>query len=69
MPFFSSIFKSKDGAGTSSKSKKHAVQNSAALVAPPKPRWEDAWLRKDVEPEEVHELLRGCTHEMKSRGA
>lgn len=69
MPFFSSIFKSKDGAGTSSKSKKHAVQNGAALLAPPKPRWEDAWLRKDVEPEEVHELLRGCTHEMKSRGA
>ncbi|KAI9873248.1 MAG: hypothetical protein M1830_000623, partial [Pleopsidium flavum] len=67
MPFFSSIFKTKDGAGTSAKSKKRADQNGAAVLAPPKPRWEDAWLRKEVEPEEVHELLRGCTYEMKSR--
>ncbi len=68
MPFFSSIFKHKDGTGTTSKSKKHAAQNGVPVLAPPKPQWEDAWLRKDVDPEEVHELLRGCTYEMKSRG-
>lgn len=63
MPFFSSIFRNKDTA-----SKKTANQNGVTEVAPQKPRWEDAWLRKDVEPEEVHELLRGCTYEMKARG-
>ena len=63
MPFFSSIFKSKDTA-----LKKNATQNGFTEVAPQKPRWEDAWLRKDVEPEEVQELLRGCTQEMKARG-
>lgn len=63
MPFFSSIFKNKDSA-----SKKNANQNGVTEVAPQKPRWEDAWLRKDVEPEEVQELIRGCTHEMKARG-
>jgi hypothetical protein len=28
----------------------------------------DAWTRKSVDPEEVQELLRGCTLELKSRG-
>ena len=37
-------------------------------MAPLKPKWEDAWSRKDVEPEEVQELLRYCTYEIKSRG-
>jgi hypothetical protein len=63
MPFFSSIFKGKE-----SEKKKHAKQNGTAVEPPPKPRWEDAWLRKEVEPEEVQELLRLCTHEIKSRG-
>ncbi|MCJ1389339.1 hypothetical protein MMC18_002195 [Xylographa bjoerkii] len=63
MPFFSNIFKNKDAASA----KKQAQQNGAAPVALPKPRWEDAWTRKDVEPEEVQELLRCCTYEIKSR--
>ncbi|MCJ1242855.1 hypothetical protein MMC30_000050 [Trapelia coarctata] len=61
MPFFSNIFKGKDG-----HSKKHAKQNGI-VEAPTKPRWEDAWQRKEVDPEEVQELLRCCTYEIKSR--
>ncbi len=67
--FFSKVFKGKDGAGTSSKSKKNALENDSRALAPQKPRWDDAWLRKELDPEEVHELLRGCTQEMKSRGS
>lgn len=32
------------------------------------PKWEDSWLRTRVDPEEVAELLHGCTAEIKSRG-
>ena len=66
MPFFSKVFKSKEG--PSSSRSKDPPQNGAVPVAPPKPRWDDAWLRKNVGPEEIHELLRGCTSELKSRG-
>ncbi|MCJ1352458.1 MAG: hypothetical protein MMC33_002442 [Icmadophila ericetorum] len=62
MPFFSSIFKGKEGS-----SKKSPIHNGMPQEAPPKPRWADAWLRKDVDPEEVQELLRICTSEMKAR--
>lgn len=71
MPFFSRVFKKykdNDANRTKVKSKKHIEQDSPAAVVPPKPRWADAWTRKDVEPEEVQELLRGCTFELKSRG-
>ena len=63
MPFFSKVFRSKDSAA-----KKKVKENGVANGAPPKPKWEDAWQRPSIEPEEVHELLRGCTHEIKSRG-
>ncbi|KAL8693790.1 MAG: hypothetical protein Q9218_001438 [Villophora microphyllina] len=67
MPFFSRL-RSKDGGGATPKNKKQTNLNgSAPPPPPPKPRWADAWLRKDVEPEEVQELLRGCTNEIKSR--
>jgi len=64
MGFFSRS-KGKDGA-TKVKSKKGAAQPTNET--PPQPRWEDAWTRTSVEPEEVQELLRGCTLELKSRG-
>lgn len=64
MGFFSRS-KGKDGP-SKVKSKKGQAQNTAS-EAPPKPRWEDAWTRTSVEPEEVQELLRGCTLELKSR--
>ena len=71
MGFFSKAFRSKDKDGgiTSPKSKKKVAHTNGAVPAPPpKPQWEDAWTRKEVEPEEIQELLRGCTHELKSRG-
>jgi hypothetical protein len=51
---------------TASKAKKNAAASLA--VEPPKPKWEEAWSRKEVEPEEVQELIHVCTQEMKSRG-
>ncbi|KAF1999422.1 DUF1708-domain-containing protein [Amniculicola lignicola CBS 123094] len=61
MPFFKNVFRSKD------KADKHAHNTAAAPAAPPKPRWEDAWSRKDVAPEEMQELIHVCSQEMKSR--
>ena len=59
MPSFFSRLKGKDA------SKKKVQQVEAA---PAKPTWTDAWTRTSVEPEEIQELLRGCTVELKSRG-
>ncbi|KAL8670273.1 MAG: hypothetical protein Q9168_005175 [Polycauliona sp. 1 TL-2023] len=66
MPFFSR-FRNKDPAASTSKSKTQSHLNGNAPPPPPKPRWADAWLRKDVEPEEVQDLISGCTHELKSK--
>ena len=63
MPFFSKVFRSKDATA-----RKQAKENGALAPAPPKPRWDDAWQRQEIEPEEVQELLRGCTVEIRSRG-
>ncbi|RFU74255.1 hypothetical protein TARUN_7980 [Trichoderma arundinaceum] len=49
------------------KSKKNGVGDATDLV-PQRQKWDDAWTRKTVEPEEIRELLRGCTEELKSRG-
>ncbi|KAF4971398.1 hypothetical protein FSARC_1760 [Fusarium sarcochroum] len=57
-----SRLKGKDG-----KSKKKGA-NDLTHSLPPKPQWTDAWARKSVEPEEVHELIRCCTEELKARG-
>lgn len=54
--------KGKDG-----KSKKKGA-NTELDQQPAKPRWTDAWARNSVEPEEVHELVKRCTEEIKSRG-
>ncbi|KMU80216.1 hypothetical protein CISG_08322 [Coccidioides immitis RMSCC 3703] len=59
MSFFARVFR-KDGG-----SKKK--QNGASVAGPAKPQWTDAWLRTEVNPEEVQELLRGCTQELKAR--
>lgn len=53
--------------GKDSKSKKKAA-NDLASSLPPKPQWTDAYARNSVEPEEVHELIRCCTQELKARG-
>lgn len=35
---------------------------------PAQPQWTDAWARTTVEPEEIHELVKRCTEEIRSRG-
>lgn len=67
MPSFFSRLKGKDGLAKISKSKKNVPQGHIQ-EAPTKPAWEDAWTRKTVEPDEIQELLHGCTLELKSRG-
>ncbi|KAF5721290.1 morphogenesis-related MSB1 [Fusarium mundagurra] len=57
-----SRLKGKDG-----KSKKKGANDSTQQL-PQKPQWTDAWARTYVEPEEVHELIRCCTEELKARG-
>ncbi|KAL1968282.1 hypothetical protein VTN77DRAFT_2117 [Rasamsonia byssochlamydoides] len=64
MSFLSRVFRGKDP----SSAKKQAKQNAPEDTAPPKPQWTDPYLRTEVAPEEVQELLRGCTQELKSRG-
>ena len=52
----------------SKKKTNHHANGALPSAPPPKPLWEgDAWTRKEVEPEEIQELVRGCTNEMKSR--
>ncbi|KAI4685305.1 uncharacterized protein J4E84_006032 [Alternaria hordeiaustralica] len=59
MPFFKNVFHSKD--------KQKGAKAAPEPVAPPKPRWEESWTRKDVAPDEIQELIHVCTQEMKSR--
>ena len=66
MPFFKNVFRSKDGPRSKSAAGNYADRDQP--VAPPKPRWEDSWSRKDVAPDEIQELVHVCTQEMKSRG-
>jgi len=65
MPLFSR-FKSK-GAQTA-KDKTQGDLTNGKPAAPQKPRWESSWNSKNVDPEEVRELIHFCTAEMKSRG-
>ncbi|KAK3382862.1 hypothetical protein B0T24DRAFT_25706 [Lasiosphaeria ovina] len=64
MPSLFSRFKGKDS--SSKKSKKNGRLDQLADL-PPKPRWEDAWTRKTVDPEEIEELVKLCTEELKAR--
>jgi hypothetical protein len=66
MPSFFSRLKGKDG--PTKASKKKGAQQADASDAPAKPQWDDAWTRTQVDPEEIQELLRGCTLELKSKG-
>lgn len=64
MPFFTRVFRSKD----TNAAKKAAKSPEVEEKGPAKPTWTDAWQRSEVAPEEVQELLRGCTQELKARG-
>lgn len=50
------------------KSKKGGNLDQLTDQLPPKPLWEDAYTRTIVEPEEIQELIRRCTEELKARG-
>ena len=63
MPTFSKLFKSRDAS-----SKKDAKPFVNGSTSPAKAEWSDAWIRTRVDPEEVAELISGCTRELKSRG-
>ena len=48
---------------------KKSFEQAVVVPEPKAPQHTDAWLRTTVTPEEVQELLRGCTNEVKTRGA
>lgn len=50
------------------KSKKKGANADLYDQQPAKPQWTDAWTRTWVEPEEIHELVKRCTEEIKNRG-
>lgn len=64
MPFFTRVFRGKD----SNNLKKNAKSSPVVDLGATKPKWTDAWLRTEVGPEEVQDLIRGCTVEIKARG-
>ncbi|PNY25014.1 Morphogenesis-like protein MSB1 [Tolypocladium capitatum] len=64
MPGLFARFKGRDGI----RSKKKNAISDLANSLPQKPKWDDAYTRKTVEPEEIHELLHCCTEELKARG-
>lgn len=64
MPSLFSRMRSRDGP----KKSKKANLESLTHQLPNKPRWEDAYTRSTVEPNEVQELVRRCTEELKARG-
>ncbi|KZL83237.1 morphogenesis protein [Colletotrichum incanum] len=64
MPSLFSRLKSKDG---SHKKSKKGSNFDAADQLPAKPKWDDAYTRKTVEPEEIQDLIRRCTEELKAR--
>ncbi|KAJ3553228.1 hypothetical protein NPX13_g10934 [Xylaria arbuscula] len=64
MPGLFSRIRGKDG---KLKSKKNGFAESTPQL-PTKPRWEDAYARTSVEPEEVQDLVNRCTIELKARG-
>ncbi|KAK7542330.1 uncharacterized protein J3D65DRAFT_209784 [Phyllosticta citribraziliensis] len=65
MPFFSKVFKPKDGA--KAKGGKYGDFSDGTANAPPKPRWQESWSWKQVSPDQVQELIHVCTQELKSR--
>jgi hypothetical protein len=64
MPSLFSRIRGKDG---KLKSKKNGHADSTPQL-PSKPRWDDAYARTSVDPEEVQDLIHRCTVELKARG-
>ncbi|KAL7620680.1 hypothetical protein AAE478_009675 [Parahypoxylon ruwenzoriense] len=66
MPSLFSRIRGKDGP-SKLKSKKNAHLDDLTHQLSSKPRWEDAYTRTTVEPEEIQELVARCTEELKAR--
>ena len=60
---FSRINKARDA-----RLKKKTALNGLDGKLPTKPKWDDAYTRPSVDPEEVDDLLQCCVKEIKSRG-
>lgn len=67
MSFFSKVFKSKDSKNTKQKIQ-HVDTSNGQIMPQAKPRFVSTWSSKEVNPEEVEELVKVCTLIMKSRG-
>ncbi|KAK4984382.1 hypothetical protein LTR50_006637 [Elasticomyces elasticus] len=67
MPFFSNVFKNKDGPVTSPNQRTAVHDTNQGPAVPPKPRYASSWNSKEMVPEEVQDLIHACTQEMKSR--
>lgn len=61
--FLNKVFKRENSAAA-----KKAEADAAAAAKPVEVKYQDAWFRTSVTPEDVQELLRGCTNEIKHRG-
>lgn len=66
MPSLFSRLKGKDAGKL--KSKKGANHDALADLQPLKPKWDDAYTRSTIEPEEIQDLIRRATEELKARG-
>lgn len=60
---FSRINKARDA-----RFKKKTALGDLGGKLPTKPKWDDAYTRPSVDPEEVDDLLQCCVREIKSRG-
>ncbi|GAB7351555.1 hypothetical protein MBLNU459_g2184t1 [Dothideomycetes sp. NU459] len=67
MPLFSKVFKSKDGAAAKAKNKSQPEHTNGHTVVPARPKYVSTWSSKEIDPEEIQELVRACTLELKSR--
>lgn len=64
MPSFFSKIRGKDGEG---KTKNKKGIDDSTLQLSSRPRWDDAYIRTSIEPEEAQDLIRRCTSELKAR--
>lgn len=60
---FSRINKARDA-----RQKKKNALNDLENSLPAKPKWDDAYTRPSVEPEEIEDLIKCCSEEIKARG-
>lgn len=67
MPLFSK-FRSKSSQNTKTAKSQPDPATNGVAPTPVKPRYQSTWTSTVLAPEEVEELVHGCTAEMKLRG-